>query len=28
LYIGKGDGDFGEIEKAIAALLKKLPGTN
>ncbi|KAA3619111.1 MAG: ribonuclease P protein component [Flavobacterium sp.] len=28
LYIGQDDGDFGEIEKAIAALLKKLPGTD
>ena len=28
LYIGKDDGEFGEIDKAIAALLKKLPGTN
>jgi ribonuclease P protein component len=25
LYIGQDDGDFGEIEKAVASLLNKLP---
>jgi len=25
LYIGHNDGNFGEIEKAIVALLRKLP---